>query len=116
MEKFVIKFNEVLVAARAPVLVELDKSSFKEQALLGLLGGARIGTLKKRVRMAEKMMRWLSVTKGCAWPRSPADALDYLYSGIAEYPRVTFPRELSAMLSWFEARLGFSDMEMILPS
>ena len=58
------RFEAVLIKAEAPVLVEVSQTEFKEKALKGLLGGARISTIRARVRAAEMMIRWLEMARG----------------------------------------------------
>ena len=59
-----------------------------------LLGGSRVGTVRKRVRAAEKLSRWLWLTRQRRWPQHAADVVDYLHASMAEAPWLSFPREL----------------------
>ena len=109
MGEWLPRFVALLEKAEAPVLKDVDQAEFRDKALRGLLGGARVSTVKKRVRAAEKLSRWLELSRGRSWPSGAADIIDYMHSASAEEPRVSFPRDVGAMLHWMDARTGAED-------
>ena len=109
MGEWLPRFVNMLEKMNAPVLKDLEQAEFRDKALRGLLGGARVSTVKKRVRAAEKLSRWLELSRGKLWPGGAADVIDYLHSAAAEEPRVSFPRDVGAMLHWMEARSGVEE-------
>merc|ERR1712091_376755 len=90
MGEWLPRFLDLLEKMNAPVLKDLEQSEFREKALRGLLGGARVSTVKKRVRAAEKLSRWLELSRGRAWPSGAADIIDYMHSASSEELRVSF--------------------------
>ena len=116
LDRWVPRFHAILVSMGAPVLEELEAAESRAKSARGLLGGARLATVKIRVRAAEALGRWTMVTKGHSWPQGPAEVVDYLHKCMAEEPRVSLPRSTAAMLSWFEVRSGFEDQVKISES
>ena len=101
------RFIQILMKGDAPVIAELAEISDKERFLRGLVGRARLSTLKLRVRVWETFQRWL-VWKGLRpWPESVGVVMDYLWYRLEEEPVRTFPACFLATLNWIELRAGY---------
>ena len=72
-----------------------------------LLGRARPGTAKKRVRDWELFSRWLTWAKGHAWPEEVGDLIGHLASRVSEGCLASFPVEFKSAVVWMEARAGY---------
>ena len=102
----------LLKAAEAPSVLQAMNSSDPDLAMGSLVGRARPKTIQLRVRSWAALVRWLEWRYGCKWPRSAHDLVDYILEMLREGAVASFPRTLSAALTWFEARSGRpSDMK-----
>ena len=90
----------------APAWTAARATADPDRYLLGLLGAARAGTIRARVRIWERLCRWLVLQRAVSWPTSPAHVVEYLWAQMAEAPSPTFPRSLLAAVSWVESRAG----------
>ena len=100
------RFVMLLKDGGAPALEDARATADPDRYLLGLLGAARAGTIRARVRVWERLCRWLVLQRGVAWPTSPAHVVEYLWSQLAEAPSPTFPHSLLSAVSWVECRAG----------
>ena len=98
----------LLELGEVPALAEARRASDPQEALLGLLGGARAGTLRVRVRPWEGFVRWLQWRRARAWPQDIVDAIDYVSERMQDAPTGTFPTLFKSSLAWFEGRSGIS--------
>ena len=61
------------------------------------------------MRAWERLVRWLKVRKGVAWPTDEHHIVDFLWDQMAERPSPSFPKTLMVALTWIEARAGLED-------
>jgi hypothetical protein len=106
MDGLLPRVVQVLGLMDASSLREAEAADNKDLAVRGLLGGARVATVRLREKAAEAMVRWMKVVKGIDWPGKPTDIVDYLWARQQEENRTSFPKSLLSMIRWFEARAG----------
>ena len=67
------------------------------KAIRALLGGSRVKTIRKKLRVGEKLSLWLWLTRRRPWPQRAADVVDYIHAAMAEAPWLSFRRGVGAM-------------------
>ena len=77
-----------------------------DQMLLGVLGTARVGTVRARLRDWGRLVRWLVAHGYPCWPTSAKQIVEYLHDGVAEGFPKSFPRNTLAAVHWMETRSG----------
>ena len=104
--RWCLRFARILEDAQGPAWQDAVQSGDPLKFLIGLAGGARLGTIKTRVRAWERMARWLRICKGRSWPASVVDVIEYAWAQFDEAPSVSFARGLGGALNWIETRSG----------
>ena len=79
--KWAHRFIEVLRFAEVPARYEAEGAGEPEKLLAGLLGKARTGTIRVRVRAWEALARWLAFRRGYTWPQKPRDLVEFVWVG-----------------------------------
>ena len=78
-----------------------------------LVGRARPGTVRLRVRSWEAFGRWLEISRGRAWPKDARDLIDYVKDMVALPAPRSFPVQFGGAVTWFMSRTGQEDWETI---
>ena len=92
----------------APVLLELNNCLDVPRALEGVVGRARLNTLRNYVKVWQRFHRWLFLAKQKEVLDGPADIIDFLYSREAEPCGPSVPLSTMVALRWI---LKHADME-----
>ena len=111
MKKWGSRLAALLKNGNTPSWQMAQSSSDSAAAMAGLVGKARPATVAKRVRGWETFSRWLSASRGYAWPTGPVDIVDYLAARVAEGCPPSLPESLRSAVLWVEARSGFGPDE-----
>ena len=104
--KWAARFAQLLADAAAPSYLAAQAADDPAAALQDLVGAARGGTVRLRVRSWESFSRWLRWNRSRAWPSGVGDVLDYLRYLEGEGCAVSVPRRFGSALRWFEERAG----------
>ena len=92
--RWCFRFAKILEEAQGRAWQDAVQSGDPLKFLVGLAGGARLGTIKTRVRAWERMARWLQMCMGRSWPASVVDVIEYAWAQFDEAPSVSFARGL----------------------
>ena len=84
----------------------LSQAADAKAALRSILGGARLGTLRLRIRAWEEFRGWLLVRFGRPWPQEMVEVLDFVHEQVALPCSASCPLKFGATLNWVEARCG----------
>jgi hypothetical protein len=108
-KRWVGRFVEILRVAQTPAIELAESSAEPDRFLASMVGSARAGTIKIRVRTWEKYTRWLQHRHRRAWPIEVTDIVEYVWFFMAESPSTSFPRVFGATLAWMELRSGIAE-------
>ena len=98
------RFVCILKEASSPSWEEAQQAENPEAALKDLVGAARPGTVRLRVRAWEMYTRWLRWNRDKGWPEAPVDVVDYVHH-LRDLPcSPSAPKLFGAALRWFEER------------
>ena len=76
--KWLLELRSIVVQASLPVVAVAASMKDPNMCLTALGWGRRARTLRRRVFVWRRVSRYLQLTCGRSWPRSPADVLDYI--------------------------------------
>ena len=108
------RLGDVLVGAGAPSVRDNEGSEDLKTTVQALVGRARPGTVRLRVRSWEGFTRWLVMSKGRMWLASARDIIDCVKDMVGLPAPASFPAQFGGAISWIMSRSGFDDVDDII--
>eukprot|EP00974_Lingulodinium_polyedra_P003435 324806-Lingulodinium_polyedra.AAC.1 len=99
----------MLQAAGSPPALDASGRGDEDRRVLALVGKARAGTIRNRVRAWESFTRWMRCRYSQEWPDNKYVVMEYIRSQVDVPAPATFPARFGATLRWVTARAGLND-------
>ena len=105
------RLGAALVRVNAPTVQDCLGRGDLKQTVEMLVGRARPGTVRLRVRSWEAFGRWLEIGRGRTWPADARDLTDYVKDMVSLPAPRSFPAQFGGAVAWFMSRTGRGDWE-----
>jgi hypothetical protein len=105
--------GNLVLSCGLPAGKEILSSAMPEALAARLCGGRRASTVKRRVREAHKLVRWLLAAYNRTWLTRPAELMDYLMERALEPCAPSVPPQVLAAVEFVEAIGGVPEAERL---